>query len=41
MDDFIEELKKYYPLKSDTITFIKESLIVKNVLKNDILLQKK
>lgn len=40
MDDFIAELKKYYPLKNETISLLKESLTVKTVSKNDILLQK-
>lgn len=40
MDDFVAELKKHYPLKINTVTLLKESLIVKNVSKNDTLLKK-
>jgi len=40
MDDFIAELKKYYPLKNEIISLLKESLTVKVVSKNDILLHK-
>ncbi len=40
MTDFIANLNKFYPLKEDTINFLRENMVIKNVSKNDILLKK-